>query len=158
MPFYRILLTAALSLSLMPLFAGRGEARPEMGADFARERFAAMDADQDGQLSREEFFAAQPNMKDSAFDAIDQNRDGGISLEEWTEFGIGHGRGGVAAMPPHGVNATMPHDRVVMPPQSGNAAMPPHGGNATAPHDGQMGGGQMAPRAPALIPPAKKAD
>lgn len=150
MPFYRILLLAALCLSLTPLFAGRGEARPEMGAGFASERFAAMDADHDGLVSREEFFAAQPNMKDSAFDAIDQNRDGNISLEEWTQFGLGHGRGGDhGATPPQGGNATMPHDR---------SGMPPQGGKATAPHDGQMHDGQSAPRAPALIPPAKSGD
>lgn len=79
-------------------FAGQAMARPEMAGGSAESRFAAIDADKDGKISREEFFAAQPQMKDSAFDAIDLDKDGSISLQEWVDFAKGHG----SAMSPRG--------------------------------------------------------
>lgn len=73
-------------------------ARPEMAGQDAASRFSAMDTDKDGKVSREEFFAAQPQMKEAAFTAIDADKDGYITLEEWEGFAKGHGHGG--DMPP----------------------------------------------------------
>jgi hypothetical protein len=79
------------------------------------ERFAAMDADGDGAVSREEFFAAHPGMKDEAFAAIDGDGDGVIMLREWKDFAAGHGRAGaMPPMPPMPGGA--PRDGTGMPP------------------------------------------
>ncbi len=55
------------------------------------ERFAAMDASRDGKIAWEEFSSARPNLNRNAFDMIDADHDGGISLEEWKAFSSGHG-------------------------------------------------------------------
>lgn len=68
-------------------------ARPEMTGQTTEDRFAAMDTDKDGKVSREEFFAAQPQMKEGAFVAIDTDKDGLITLEEWKTFISGHAMG-----------------------------------------------------------------
>lgn len=98
---------AAMTLALaMALAAGffsvtPAEARPEMAGQNAEARFTAMDANKDGKLSREEFFAAQPQMKEGAFVAIDSDNDGFITLKEWNDFAAGHGKsGGMGGMPP----------------------------------------------------------
>ncbi|MDD6088380.1 MAG: EF-hand domain-containing protein [Desulfovibrionaceae bacterium] len=57
---------------------------------FADDRFAAMDADGNGNVSREEFRKACPGIQDRAFDVIDANHDGQISEPEWTAFKSGH--------------------------------------------------------------------
>lgn len=138
MPFCRILPPGLLCLLVVLVCASQSEARPEMAAGLAQERFTAMDADKDRHISRKEFFAAQPDMKDSAFEAIDTDRDGLISVEEWAQFTAGHGRGTQVSMPPHGGNATA------------------HGDEAARPAPAQED--QAAPRVPALIPPAPKGD
>lgn len=91
--FFVFLAVAGLVSLSCPAFA-----RPEMAEQDAASRFSAMDADKDGKVSRVEFFAAQPQMKEAAFDAIDADRDGYITLEEWEGFAKGHGHGG--DMPP----------------------------------------------------------
>lgn len=63
-----------------------------MAGQGADARFAAMDTDKNGSVSREEFFAAQPNMKEGAFAALDTDGDGAISLPEWLVFASGHGK------------------------------------------------------------------
>lgn len=106
MPHHHIIrslvLTAVFGLALAP---GQAHARPEQAAHAAAARFEAMDANKDGTVSREEFFAAQPQMKDAAFDAIDADKDGRITLQEWEGFSVGHGKGDAHAagegMPPH---------------------------------------------------------
>ncbi|MCL1939125.1 MAG: EF-hand domain-containing protein [Desulfovibrionaceae bacterium] len=82
-----VLLFAALVFT-----AASAQARPEMAGQAAAERFSAMDTNKDGKISREEFFAAYPNMKEAAFEAIDTNKDGFISLDEWEVFVKGHSK------------------------------------------------------------------
>ena len=43
-----------------------------------------MDADNDGVLSEAEMVAAYPDITQELFDAVDTDRDGNVSLEEWT--------------------------------------------------------------------------
>ena len=100
-------LTFALLAGILLVFSVSGaQARPEMaGQKTAEDRFSKMDADKDGKVSREEFFATHPQMKEGAFKAIDTNSDNVISLEEWKEFAAGHkssesgsGMGGMGGM------------------------------------------------------------
>jgi hypothetical protein len=49
-----------------------------------------MDADKDGKVSSEEFFAAHPQMKSAAFEALDTDKDGYINMREWEDFAVGH--------------------------------------------------------------------
>jgi hypothetical protein len=81
-----------LVLAALIAFAPSGHARPERGGQNAEARFTAMDANRDGRVSREEFFAALPTMKEAAFAAIDEDGDGFLTLEEWSRFASGHGR------------------------------------------------------------------
>lgn len=106
-----VLLCASLALGASFAFAPAAHARPEMAGLNVEERFAGMDADKNGQVSREEFFAAQPQMKEAAFDAIDADKDGAISLQEWAGFSAGHGKSD-----PH-ADESVPQ----MPPASGAA-------------------------------------
>jgi hypothetical protein len=66
------------------------EARPGMAARNPQARFEAMDADKDGKVSSEEFFAAHPQMKSAAFEALDADKDGFINAKEWEDFAVGH--------------------------------------------------------------------
>ncbi|MDR2050216.1 MAG: hypothetical protein LBQ63_00355 [Deltaproteobacteria bacterium] len=56
----------------------------------AEDKFSRMDADADGRVEREEFFALYPQMREAAFVAIDSSGDGSLSLLEWLEFSDGH--------------------------------------------------------------------
>lgn len=118
----------ALASRILPLAALAGAlfvfsvpdlalARPEMaGGKSVEDRYAAMDANSDGKVTSEEFFAAFPQMKEGAFKTIDANGDGGISLEEWLGFAAGHkssdphagmgAMGGAAAQGEKSVNGT----------------------------------------------------
>ncbi len=73
------------------LFGASAFAMPGMGKS-AAERFAAMDKDSNGEVTREEFAEAMPQMREEAFIAIDKDNSGTLSLEEWTEFSAGHAR------------------------------------------------------------------
>ena len=128
-------MTLALAVALATgLFAvPPAQARPEMAGQNAEARFDAMDANKDGKVSREEFFAAQPNMKEGAFAAIDADGDGALTLKEWKDFSAGHGKeGGMGAMG-------------AMPPSAPGDAAAPDAGKGDAP--GQPQG------APTLIMP-----
>lgn len=133
-----------------PSMAGGGMGR---GAEASFER---MDTNKDGNATREEFFAAFPQMKEGAFTSIDKNDDGVISKEEWLAFAKGHasdeaaahpaGEGGLpAGHPPMmgGTNGTA-HPPMMMP-KGGADGMPMRPANGTAP----------AGQAPDLIMPSK---
>lgn len=45
---------------------------------------AGMDADEDGVLSEAEMVAAYPDLTREILDAVDTDNDGNVSLEEWT--------------------------------------------------------------------------
>ncbi len=120
----RVFFAALIAAALMTV-SGEALARPEMAGQSAASRFAAMDADKDDKVTREEFFAAQPQMKDAAFDAIDADKNGSITLDEWEGFAMGHGssQGGMPpkdggapgmTMPPQGEPKSAPE--LIMPP------------------------------------------
>lgn len=125
-----------LALAVVVLSGSQAHARPEMaGQSTVEDRYVKMDADKDGKVTREEFFAAYPQMKEGAFKAIDENADGAISLEEWKAFAAGHkssehqgaqsgGMGGGAPKgekPANGTGATQkePMPSLIMPPGVG---------------------------------------
>ena len=89
--------TPLRSLSLLAfaglcLAATPAQARPEMAGQTAQSRFDAMDENKDGGLSREEFFKALPSMREEAFGAIDTEANGSISMAEWNAFFSNHGK------------------------------------------------------------------
>ncbi len=57
-------------------------------------RFDAMDTDKNGTVSWEEFQAAMPQMRQPAFEAIDADSDGAMTGAEWDGFLGRHGEGG----------------------------------------------------------------
>ncbi|MFI3272867.1 MAG: EF-hand domain-containing protein [Pseudomonadota bacterium] len=57
-------------------------------------RFDAMDTDNNGTVSWEEFEAAMPQMRKPAFEAIDTDSDGAMTDAEWNAFLNRHGAGG----------------------------------------------------------------
>ncbi|MDL2216853.1 EF-hand domain-containing protein [Desulfovibrio sp. OttesenSCG-928-M14] len=120
MLLFRFFLSAIFCLCALLLVPHEGLARPEMAAQHAQNRFTAMDANNDGQVNKEEFLKAQPEMKEAAFDAIDLDKDGAISAAEWENFVVGHGRQGEGgAIPGH--NATeRKAPALIMPPKSGD--------------------------------------
>jgi hypothetical protein len=98
----------------------------------ADERFKSMDTDTKGFINFEDFQKRYPNMQRPAFDSIDADKNGRISLEEWRAFFQGHSA--AEAMPPGR-----------MPPPGGGMGgqMPPPG------HDGERSG------TPLILPPAQ---
>lgn len=140
-------------------FASAAEARPEKMGASAADRFALMDKNSDGKVTREEFIAAMPQMREEAFNAIDANADNAITLPEWEGFSMGHAQGQTGGMPPQNANGTMPQGMGgMMPPkgmgggmapQSTEGAMPPQGAPAM-----KSGNGTAAP---GLLMPSRKA-
>ncbi len=63
----------------------------------AQDRFAMIDADKDGKIVVEEFMKAMPQMRQSAFDAIDSDKNAHIDRSEWDGFMKNHGKGGMGA-------------------------------------------------------------
>ena len=89
---HKMMLAAAAVLLI--LGAQDAPAMPGMGGGAGDgSRFDAMDADKDGRISQEEFKKAFPNMTDAAFKTIDADADGGISHEEWATFMQQHAMG-----------------------------------------------------------------
>lgn len=122
---------AALGGALLLLFCAspQSHARPEKAAQ-VETRFQAMDKDKDGKVSREEFFAAHPQMKEGAFVSLDTDKDGFLSLDEWRAFAADHGsegRGGMGGMGGSGMGGSGPMGGM-MPPANTNAT----GGSAPA--------------------------
>ncbi len=111
----------------------------------AEERFAGLDKNGDAGVTWEELSAARPNLSRAAFDMIDTDHSGSISLAEWKTFYSGHeggsgmrsmmqsmrGMGDMGKMPPSG--AAMP---LVMPPNAGSA--PSASGMPKNPAGGKM--------------------
>ena len=135
-----------------PSMAGGGMGR---GAEASFER---MDTNKDGNATREEFFAAFPQMKEGAFTSIDKNGDGVISKDEWLAFAKGHasdeaaahpaGEGGLpAGHPPMMGNTNGTAHPPMMMPKGGAGGMPMRSANGTAP--------APAGQAPDLIMPSK---
>ncbi|MDY3810659.1 EF-hand domain-containing protein [Desulfovibrio porci] len=99
-----------------------------------RDKFEEMDTNKDGKVVLEEFQAAFPNMKESAFVVIDKNGDGAIERVEWDEFLKGHAAGmkpGMGGMPPKmgAPMNNMPGDPIIPPPGSADMPLvtPPNG-------------------------------
>lgn len=90
------------AVCLLLALSSTGRAMPGMaGKGALSERFTAMDKDNDGKLSPEEFAEGLPQMRDTAFGMMDADNDGFISAEEWENAMAGH-MGGMS-MPPSGM-------------------------------------------------------
>ena len=130
-------ISALLKISLLPLLAALVlmaspiHAMPGMGSDSGGmgDKFSQMDADKDGKVSREEFKALFPNMREEAFVAIDKDGDGFISIDEWNGFMKDHSSG----MRPNTMNdgpmPTVPGNPMMPNPGSAELplVMPPNG-------------------------------
>ncbi len=113
------------------------------GGNTAEERFSGLDKNGGSGVTWEELSAARPKLSRAAFDMIDTDRSGAITLDEWKAFYAGHeggsgmrgmmqsmrGMGGMGKMPPSGNG--MP---LVMPPRSGG--MPQASGTPGKPAGG----------------------
>lgn len=84
------LVAALMFLAVPAAFAGHhyNGCGHGMGASW---NMSDRDANGDGELSFEEFSAAQQEMMRSGFDMIDTDKDGKISAEEWNTFLKVHG-------------------------------------------------------------------
>ncbi len=140
---YSLLAFGLLSVSLPCTFAF---AASEMTGKDPEAQFASMDTDKDGKVTSQEFFAAYPQMRETAFESIDSNKDGAITFEEWQGFtqghssakppaGMGGGMGG--GMPPAGMGGGMGGG---MPPAGMKGDMPPAGMGGGMPPAGMKGG------------------
>ena len=104
--FLCFVFTLGTSLPFWAMAAGAPVLQPVDNSK-ADGRFRNMDTDNKGHITFEDFRKRYPDMQRPAFDAIDSNKDGTISLEEWRIFFQGHGTMG--AMPPgHGAGGQMP--------------------------------------------------
>ena len=56
------------------------------------ERFCAADTNASDTLTQQEFSLAFPDMTEQAFEALDTNHDGVISIQEWNAFMGNHGK------------------------------------------------------------------
>jgi len=57
----------------------------------ASDRFTQLDLNKDKNLDWKEFSTAMPNLKKKAFDTIDADKNGVITVEEWRQFSSKHG-------------------------------------------------------------------
>ena len=87
-----VMLLAALFFAA-PFAASDAWARSANAGQAAAERFALMDTNKDGKVTPAAFFAAYPNMRETAFAVIDTDGDGFISLDEWLAFFNSHSGG-----------------------------------------------------------------
>ncbi|WP_300906801.1 calcium-binding protein [uncultured Desulfovibrio sp.] len=130
--FWRMFALLALaSLLTLPTLA---RAADDPAKAVPRDKFEAMDTNNDGKVVLEEFQAVFPNMKESAFVVIDKNGDGAIGRVEWDEFLKGHAAGmkpGMGGMPPKtgAPMNNMPGDPMIPPPGSADMPLvtPPNG-------------------------------
>ena len=110
---------------------------PELLPDNGEARFQALDADQDGRVSWDEFHRLNTSITRQGFDTIDSDKNGFLSLDEWKSFTLAHGMG--VAMP--STSSSLPA-REAVPPRM-PLVMPPAG--APAP-------GEPASPSPAMAP------
>lgn len=104
----------------------------------ADEKFSAMDTNKDGFVTWEEFEVGYPQMRKPAFEAIDADKDNKLSHEEWDGFRNRHGQGG-KGMGGEGMGEGMPKGM--------GGGMPPAG----------MGGAMPKGKMPLVAPPTDKA-
>ncbi|MDO5538126.1 MAG: hypothetical protein Q4F72_11440 [Desulfovibrionaceae bacterium] len=148
-PVIPVLLCLSLTPALaMPGMQAGGPADDQALMNAAVKSFQKADTSKDDELSKEEFLKAYPSMKEEAFTAIDTDRNGSISRQEWQTFAIGHsmGRSGQGSGMPGGMGG------MSMPPShsTGGSGLPmvtPP--SANTPVQGQSG-------LPGIMPPEGK--
>ena len=86
-------LAGCLSLGLVGTVFAMPGAGGGNAMDAAIQSFNKCDKNQDGFLDKEEFLSTFSGMKEEAFDAIDTDKDGKISRQEWQAFSISHSMG-----------------------------------------------------------------
>lgn len=167
--FLSALIPAGLLLTAL---AGSAAASPMEGTPASMhrhdpmERFAAMDGDADGRVSRQEFFKARPSFTEKAFELIDADHDGSVTKEEWAAFSSGHGGNmggsGMGAMMKgmRGMGGPRPAEESADPGCPGGAAsasmplvMPPAAPEASG--KGAPGKGPAGRSVPLVMPPAE---
>ena len=111
------------------------------------ERFPQLDADGSGGITWGEFSSSLPGMTRAAFDMIDKDSSGAISLEEWKGFSAGHGGSAPAGSMPAG---KMPPAGMMKEMMKG-MGMSAHGDGATASIPGGSAG--VMDSMPLVLPP-----
>ena len=86
----KILAVALVAGMFMPILSGGAQDKKGKSPE---ERFAALDANNDKKLSKDEFLARTPDDKKEKggqrFATADKNKDGFLSLEEYKEMPMG---------------------------------------------------------------------
>ena len=148
MPTSKILSSALFLLAFMlPQEASAEESHVADSA--AAERFSQIDQDKNSYVTWEELSAARPNLSSTAFEMIDKDKSGTISVGEWTAFSTGHGGGsGMGSMmrSMRGMG-----DQARTQPQSGKMSivMPPSASGTPPASSTSATGGKM----PLVMPP-----
>lgn len=127
--------------------ASMEEAHAAMQHRDPMDRFAAMDVDSDGRVSRDEFFKARPSLTEQAFSVLDADKDGFLSAEEWKTFSSGHG----GSMGGPGMEAMMKGMRGMGGPRPAG----PDAGGAMPPAMGKVSAGSVSSQGmPLVMPPS----
>lgn len=88
---FRIFLPMAI-LALIVFVGATAEAMPKAKNDV----FLRLDADGNGEVTKDEFMKAMPDMREEAFNVIDKDKNGLMTREEWDAFFATHNTGGVS--------------------------------------------------------------
>lgn len=123
-------ISARLKISLLALLAAfvlmasPSHAMPGMGngSGGSVDKFSQMDTNKDNKVSREEFKALFPNMREEAFVAIDKDGDNFISVDEWNGFMKDHSSGMRPNTMNNGPMPTVPGNPMM--PNPGSAELP----------------------------------
>ena len=80
------------------------------------EKYKKMDSNNSKNVNKNEFTTAYPSMNDMVFEVIDQDKNGGISLDEWLAFQAKHMQG----MKENTTKTKNDKDLLIMPPKERN--------------------------------------
>jgi len=85
-----VMIVAALSFFGISTATAMPNTKANTSAAASAESFGKIDADANKGISLKEFMQARPNMREKAFEVIDKDADGTISLSEWDAFYATH--------------------------------------------------------------------